>query len=307
MRRSSFFRTRADILLGYIRNTIDEKEPLISDISMKIARENHRKECEQALYKDVLAQLEDAIALKDLGKNEDADAIVNGLKAKLENMIHEEEARKNSCQIREFDRTIFPAYGELLSENDKVILRVIQPTEKDDYLSVSYDYSCMKSAFKEEKFKEELWNDFMSENAFVCTIIDSATGSYVGYCSIKDLRKVDWEIAIELKSEWCHKGYGTEALSLFMKKIASITGNRFFRVRVDIDNYASQALMRKLGAYPNGVSEFLLKGEELERFKKENIDLIDDKIRAVADEFCMDPEDILGLVLEYRFDMLDNF
>ena len=57
----------------------------------------------------------------------------------------------------------------------------------------------------------------------------------------------------------------------------------------------------------NGVSEFLLKGEELERFKKENIDLIDDKIRAVADEFCMDPEDILGLVLEYRFDMLDNF
>ena len=61
MRRSSFFRTRADILLGYIRNIIDEKEPLISDISMKIARENHRKECEQALYKDVLAQLEDAM------------------------------------------------------------------------------------------------------------------------------------------------------------------------------------------------------------------------------------------------------
>ena len=132
----------------------------MSDISMKIARENHRKECEQALYKDILEQLEDAIALKDLGKNEDADAIVNGLKAKLENMIHEEEARKNSCQIREFDRTIFPDYGEVLSENDKVILRVIQPTEKDDYLSVSYDYSCMKSAFKEEKFKEEFLKNF---------------------------------------------------------------------------------------------------------------------------------------------------
>ena len=278
----------------------------MSDISMKKVRENYRKELEKELYEDVITRLEDAIVLKNLGKSEDADAIVNGIIEKLEKMIDEEETRKNACLVRAFDRTIFPNYGEVLGQNNKVILRVIQSIEKDDYLSLSYDYSCLKSDFKEEKFKQELWKDFMSENAFVCTIIDRATGSYVGYCSIKDLCKSDWEIAIELKPERCHKGYGTEALSLFMKKVACITGNRFFRVRVDIDNYASQALMRKLGAYPNGVSDFLLRGEDLEKFKTENIDMIDDRIRAVADEFCMEPEDILGQVLEYRFDMSDN-
>lgn len=31
--------------------------------------------------------------------------------------------------------------------------------------------------------------------------------------------------------------------------------------------------------------------------------MIDDKIRAVAEEFCMNPEDILGYVLEYRIDI----
>ena len=41
----------------------------------------------------------------------------------------------------------------------------------------------------------------------------------------------------------------------------------------------------------------------LEEFKKDNIDMINDRIREVAEEFCMEPEDILGLVLEYRFDM----
>ena len=90
---------------------------------------------------------------------------------------------------------------------------------------------------------------------------------------------------------------------LFLKSLAAFTGNRFFRVRVEIDNYASQSLMKKLGAYPNGVSEFLIRGKDLEKFRKENINMIDDKIRGVAEEFGMDPMDILGCVLEYRLDM----
>ena len=61
--------------------------------------------------------------------------------------------------------------------------------------------------------------------------------------------------------------------------------------------------MKKLGATPNGISEFLLHGEEIEKFKEEYKDMITDEIRAVAAEFCMDAEDILGYVLEYRFDV----
>ena len=116
----------------------------------------------------------------------------------------------------------------------------------------------------------------------------------------------DWELAIELKPEACHKGYGTEALTLLMQEMNRLTGKRFFRARVEIDNHASQRLMKKLGGIPDGISEFLIHGEEIEEFQAEHKELITDEIRAVAEEFCMEAEEILGYVLEYRFDMGSN-
>ena len=107
---------------------------------------------------------------------------------------------------------------------------------------------------------------------------------------------------MELEPDACHKGYGTEALLLFMELIHRLTGTRFFRARVEIDNHVSQGLMKKIGATPNGISEFLLHGEDIEKFQKKHKDMITDEIRAVAVEFCMEAEDILGYVLEYRID-----
>lgn len=273
------------------------------DNSFKKAREIHMKERERALYDDILAQLEEAIKLKKSGHEKDADAIVGRIKAKLERMISEEESKTECCPEREFDRAVLPSAEMIFAVGEKLLLRVVTESEKEDYLSVSYEYSNMKGMFNYESFREGLWNAFMEEAAFVCTILDKETMKYVGYCSIKDLRKMDWEISIELKPQWCNQGYGTEALSLFLQNVYRITGNRFFRARVDIDNYASQALMEKLGAYPNGISEFLLSGEDLEKFKRENIHMIDENMIKVAEKFCMDPEEILGHVLEYRFDM----
>jgi len=88
-----------------------------------------------------------------------------------------------------------------------------------------------------------------------------------------------------------------------MQAMHKLTGRRCFRARVEIDNHASQGLMKKLGATSNGISEFLLHGEEIEKFQEENKENITDEIREVAAEFCMDAEDILGYVLEYRFDV----
>ena len=95
---------------------------------------------------------------------------------------------------------------------------------------------------------------------------------------------------------------------MFLKKVATLTGKQFFRARVDIENVASQAMMRKLGAYPNGVSEFLLYGQLLEEFKSENIDKIDDNIRNIACEFKMTPEDIyaVGRVAQSQLGYLET-
>lgn len=198
---------------------------------------------------------------------------------------------------------MIPASGKVFAENEKVRLCVVKESEKQDYIALSYTYSCIKSAFKDEEFVEDLWNGFIYGKSFTCTVYDQKTGDYVGYCAIKDPEKPDWELAIELKPEWCHKGYGTEAVSLFLKRLAKVTGKRFFRARVAADNYTSQALMKKLGASPNGVSQFLLRGEALEEFRRENQEMIDDKFRKLADEFGVKPEEMLGKVLEYRLDV----
>ena len=87
-----------------------------------------------------------------------------------------------------------------------------------------------------------------------------------------------------------------------MDQFSVITGEKIFRTRVEVDNYASQSLHRKLGAVPNGLSEFLLHGEDLIRYQNENQYLIDDNIRKLAVCFGVDPIEILGHVLEYKIE-----
>jgi RimJ/RimL family protein N-acetyltransferase len=85
-----------------------------------------------------------------------------------------------------------------------------------------------------------------------------------------------------------------------LDSLSGLTGKEIYRSRVDSDNFASQGLMRKIGAQPNGISEFLLHGELLEKFQEENKNLITDKIVEVAEEFGVEPIDLIGHVLEYR-------
>lgn len=273
---------------------------------MGIISEKKRKiksKAERALIEEVIKRLESAIELKEEGKETEGDAVVNDMKEWLDGIIKGIENDISNKELLAIDRSYLPQTGEVIAEGAKIILSVIREDERENYLTVSYEHSFVKNAYKDEQFVEKTWKEFLSASSFVCSIYEKESEEYVGYCLVKNLSKGDWELAIELKSEECHKGYGTEALSLLMKTLYKLTGRRYFRARVEIDNHASQGLMKKLGATPNGISEFLLHGEDIEKFQKENKDNITDEIRNVAAEFCMDAEDILGYVLEYRFDV----
>lgn len=199
-----------------------------------------------------------------------------------------------------FDRSILPDKGCVLGEDNTVILRAASNQDYENYMAVSYENSSMKSAFKYDEFKKDLWESFMEDNAANYSIFDKQTGSYIGYCGIKDLSKDRWEIAIELLNKFHGKGYGYHSLVVMLDSLSDLTGKEIYRSRVDSDNFASQALMRKIGAQPNGISEFLLHGELLEKFQEENKNLITDKIVEVAEEFGVEPIDLIGHVLEYR-------
>lgn len=269
---------------------------------IKKARTTFKKERSATLYDDIFNQLQSVIAFGKNGNNEEYELAIDSLKKKLESMIDDEQLDDElSSEERDFDRTILPRKGGAFAENDKARLVVISEKEKQNYMEIFEEYSYSNSEI-DRKANQALWESTLHGNSFVCSIYDKKTNQYVGYCSIKNLKKVIWEIAIEEKKEWRNKGYGACALDLFMTKVTKLTGNRYYRARVDVDNYPSQALMKKLGAKPNGISEFMLHGDELKEFQKENLYLINDNIRNVATEFCMKPEEIIGYVLEYKFD-----
>lgn len=52
-------------------------------------------------------------------------------------------------------------------EGDMRFAQDIQESEKNDYIAVSYEYSCMKGVFKKKNFRDELWKSFMSKQSFV--------------------------------------------------------------------------------------------------------------------------------------------
>lgn len=118
--------------------------------SIKKARDRYNQEWREAFYNDVLAQLQEAIQLKENGKDAEGDAVVNNLKAELDRKIKEGEKRLKATEpsSRVMDRSVLPGYGEEFCENDKVLLRVICPEEREDYLAVSFEYSCRNPFLK---------------------------------------------------------------------------------------------------------------------------------------------------------------
>ena len=210
------------------------------------------------------------------------------------------EREKMNKEDKYSNRISLPKDGMTLAKNDDILLRAVSEDQKDYMLRVSYECSFCKHEFENDTYRKYLWEEFVSENAANYCIYINDTKEFIGYCGIKDLTREIPELAIELLSKYRNHGYGFLALSLLMDQFSVIIGEKIFRTRVEVDNYASQSLHRKLGAVPNGLSEFLLHGEDLIRYQNENRYLIDDNIRKLAVDFGVDPIEILGHVLEYK-------
>lgn len=197
-----------------------------------------------------------------------------------------------------------PEPGEILAENDEIVLRAFSEKDRQNYLEISKEYSCLKHYYSDPRFLEVIWKECLSDTSAYYAVIRKKRDDFIGYCAIKDISKYDWEAGIELDRKFVSHGYGYQAMSLMLKRIYELTGRSNFISLVDADNYRSQALMKKLGGKPDGIQEFMLHSEELEQFENDNLSLIDDKMREIADEFGVEPRKLLSHVLVYRFDML---
>lgn len=193
----------------------------------------------------------------------------------------------------------FWAMGECIITENEIILRKVQDSDKDIFIELQKENNIVKSMMKEEAYRNMLWNEHIEYKALMFSIV--VDNEYVGYCGIKNTTHEQWEIAIEILNKWKHKGIGYRAISIMLDAIKNRLNVSEFRVRIDAENYPSQRLFEKLGAEPNGISEFLLHEEaDIRRCEEENIHLLDERIQELAKQFNVEPRKLLSHVLEYK-------
>lgn len=193
----------------------------------------------------------------------------------------------------------FWAMGECITTENNIILRKVWDSDKNIFIELQKENNIVKSMLKEEAYRNMLWNEHIEYKALMFSIV--VNNEYVGYCGIKNTAHEKWEIAIEILNKWKHKGIGYKAISVMLNEIKNRLNVSEFRVRIDVENYPSQKLFEKLGAEPNGISEFMLQEEaDIIRCEEENIHLIDDRMQEVAKKFNVEPRRLLSHVLEYK-------
>ena len=204
-------------------------------------------------------------------------------------------ADKASKQIKD----TFWSSGEIPCSTSGVLLRDVADTDRDGYLEMQREYSLMKHMLNEPVYCDMVWNEQLDPKALMLSI--TKDGNYVGYCGIKNTSLENWEIAIELLPHWTNHGIGYVAIAAMMEAIALRLGVTTFRVRIDPSNLASQRLFEKLGAQPNGITEFLIHDEDaLRKVEEENLHLIDESLISLGTKFGVEPRKLLSHILEYQ-------
>jgi RimJ/RimL family protein N-acetyltransferase len=264
-------------------------------------RHNLTEEREKAVLRTILGKLEQALEYSTKGREAEAEAIAQELIESLNTEIRQDGRMREEGKRRpDFDRSKLPQKGEILGQNGRVVLRAIADEDHDNSMRVALEDPVMRSAIENEAIKKDLWERFLTETAAIFSIFDRRTGEYLGYCGIKDLAADPWELLMELSTPVRGKGYGYSALVLLLDSLVERTGEEVYRARIDANNYASQTITKKVGGSPDGISEMFMHGEELAQFQEENRNLIDDKLKQVAEEFGVNPIDLIGHFLEYR-------
>lgn len=272
--------------------------------------------------------------MEEVVKMENQSLAANGMKISIEDSIHKvmdiiekedgrtfEEKKKEAINfLKDKENTLlaerlidiatndemgkkiykkFWAMGECIITENEIILRKVQDSDKDIFIELQKENNIVKSMMKEEAYRNMLWNEHIEYKALMFSIV--VDNEYVGYCGIKNTTHEQWEIAIEILNKWKHKGIGYRAISIMLDAIKNRLNVSEFRVRIDAENYPSQRLFEKLGAEPNGISEFLLQEEaDIRRCEEENIHLLDERIQELAKQFNVEPRKLLSHVLEYK-------
>lgn len=254
---------------------------------------------ESLIKESVNAVLEEVLAILDAddGKafDEKKTEVVQYLRARIESP---EDSHVQNSVLNVTDT--FWQKGEI-AVAERLILRRVEQADREHYLALQQHYFVAKSMLGDEAFCDKVWKKHIDEK--VLLLVAEQNGEYIGYCGIKDTTQELWEIMIELFPQWTNRGIGYSTIRAMLDELKRRLGVTSYRVRIEPSNTASQRLFEKLGAAPNGISEFLLHGaEELKKYEETNLQYITEQLSEVAQKFGVEPRKLLSHVLEYRLD-----
>ena len=162
--------------------------------------------------------------------------------------------------------------GHEYARDSRIILRAMNDGESDrnDYLKLYYETNV--NLPEDNEFKEIIWNMAINSNELHLFIIDIKTEAFVGILSLKRLEQEKKELGIDILLRFQRKGYGYEAIKLFLEYIKFQESELL--VRIQRDNISSKALFTKLGVEWIGEEPFgapimeMIKNKDTELFKE---------------------------------------
>ena len=258
-------------------------------------KKNQRRIIAKALYSEILEYL-DSHSGETFSK-EELMWVLLSYSASCEDDKLEKTRQNDSAGAAIKER--FWSAGPIPIADDSIFLSQPDETDRPDFFRLKRLYADYFPESNTEAYLTALWNEHLDNPALMCSIL--ANGVYAGYCGVGNVTEHPPEISIELLPEWTKRGIGSTALRTMLDAFSERLQICYFRVRIDPANVASQRLFEKLGAKPNGLSEFLIHGKEwLRQMEEENLTKIDDQLITVARKFNVEPRQLLSHVLEYK-------
>lgn len=213
----------------------------------------------------------------------------------LERAVQDETGKKMKEQ--------FWKTGEIKKRDALLSLRDVKETDRESFLALQRETNIAKVWLNQESYQKILWEEHIQEKAIMFSI--EVDHEYAGYCGIYDLSSENLEIVIELLEKFQRQGIGQAAIQILTEEMKNRLGVKKFLVKIDSDNIGSQRLFEKLGAKPHGISNGLIqKKEDKEQFEKENENLIDERLKQLAEKFGVEPRKLLSHVLVYQLEIV---
>lgn len=256
--------------------------------------------------------LSEILAILDAEEGNDFQVIKGKVIARLEEMIAESEQaeRNRDNKLRELYE---PSGGwdfgrekaeQVFAVGKMLRLRPFACGDEKFYCDVREMYSINEKKISEDSLVASYWAGTQRSSAFFCVIEHIPDLVKIGYIALKDTTKEPWEVAVELGPDYCGRGYGPEAIRLFLNEIQEITGKMQYQFLVEVDNIPCQCCMRKLGAELVGIKDLVFDSkDEAEQFEERNLGMITEHMEALAEELGIEPRKLLSHVLDYRISL----